>query len=651
MVEHPHGWWSLLPPVVAIVLAIATRRVVLSLLLGVFAGALVLAKGNPFVAVATTASEHLWPALADEDKLHVFAFTTLMGVMVGIISRAAGMQGLVNVLTPLARSRRGGQLTTWALGLFVFFDDYANTLLLGNTLRPLTDRLKISREKLAYLVDSTAAPVSGLALVSTWVAGEIGYIQDGLDKLPPEVGWSALGLFLQSIPYRFYVLWALAMVPLVALLRRDFGPMWRAERKAWQEGGLEHNDTDVTLVSSPTDPEPGTPARWYNAVIPIGVTVGVILAMMYQSGRSAFPAAADPSAMEVFGEADTYGSLLWGALAGAVTAALMVRMQGLLDTRQLKASAAAGGLMMAPALVILWLASALSTMTGNQPSAEDAGRAEAAQVRVEAEVVATWKATGELRPALARLAKAPRYADTVVRSLVDAGADIEELGLELKRLGVPETLLVSWLRRAGVTGERLQRVEEALRGQADSSPDVAAVTTWKVNPYPYSTYRLYTGAYLTGLLKDRLPFVWFPTVIFVLSSAISFATGTSWGTMGIVMPLAVPLVYQVGLSEGVTAGSEHPIVLSVIGGVLAGAIFGDHCSPISDTTILSSQASGCDHLAHVWTQMPYAVSVGILSVVIGTLPVAWGVSVWLLLPLGVAAIIGLLLTIGRDASG
>ena len=306
---------------------------------------------------------------------------------------------------------------------------------------------------------------------------------------------------------------------------------------------------------------------------------------------------------------------------------------------------------MAPALVILWLASALSTMTGNQPSAEDAGRAEAEQVRVEAEVVATWKATGQLQPALARLAKAPRYADAVVGSLVDAGADIEELGLELKRLGVPETLLVSWLRRAGVTGERLQRVEEALRGQADSSPDVAAVTTWRVNPYPYSTYRLYTGAYLTGLLKDRLPFVWFPTVIFVLSSAISFATGTSWGTMGIVMPLAVPLVYQVGLSEGVTAGSEHPIVLSVIGGVLAGAIFGDHCSPISDTTILSSQASGCDHLAHVWTQMPYAVSVGILSVVIGTLPVAWGVSVWLLLPLGVAAIIGLLATIGRDASG
>ncbi len=642
MAEHPYGWLSLLPPLVAIVLAIATKRVVLSLLVGIFAGGLVLSHGDPFSAIAGTLSEHLWPALADEDKLHVFAFTTLMGVMVGIISRAAGMRGLVDLLTPWARSRRGGQLTTWALGLFVFFDDYANTLLLGNTLRPLTDRLKISREKLAYLVDSTAAPVSGLALVSTWVAGEIGYIQDGLEKLPAEVDWSALGLFLQSIPYRFYVLWALAMVPLVALLNRDFGPMWRAEQDAL--AGVDASDAGESLAHGPTDPGEHTPARWYNAVVPIMVTVAVILAIMYQTGRRAFPPDADPSWMDVFGEADAYGSLLWGALAGAVLAAVMVRVQGLLDAREIKAAAAAGGLMMAPALVILWLASALSTMTGNQPSAQDAGELAARRTASVQRAVGAWQATGNLTWALQSLRQSPGDASQAVAALVESGASPEELAMGLVRLGVPAGQTIDWLRRAGVSRSSLSRLEARLSKVKPASDDGVR---WRADPYPYSGYRLYTGAYLTGLLKDRLPFAWFPTVIFVLSSAIAFATGTSWGTMGIVMPLAVPLVYQVGQATGVTLGSEHPVVLSVIGGVLAGAIFGDHCSPISDTTILSSQASGCDHVAHVWTQLPYALAVGILSVVLGTVPVAWGVPVAVVLPLGVLAIVGLLYGLGR----
>ncbi len=611
MTEHPFGFLSILPPVVAIILAIATRRVVVSLLAGVFIGALVLSRGDPAGAVGSTLTEHLWPALVDEDNLHVFAFTTLMGVMVGIISRAAGMRGLVDVLTPLARSRRGGQLTTWALGLFVFFDDYANTLLLGNTLRPLTDRLKISREKLAYLVDSTAAPVSGLALVSTWVAGEIRYIQDGLDKLPVELEWSALGLFLASIPYRFYVLWALAMVPLVALLNRDFGPMWRAEqdavRKGVGKGGL--GEASVESVAGPTDPDDATPARWYNAVVPIVVTVGVILWIMYRTGRAEFAADAAPSLMEIFGGADAYGSLLWGALTGAALAAVMVRLQGLLDGKELKRSAAAGGLMMAPALVILWLASALSAMTGNQPSPADGAEVELQKVAAVNRALGVWKGTGDVGAALNVAREESRFAGEIADALVAAGVD------------------------AG----KLDEVESGTGSSSSAG-------------FTYSSYRLYTGAYLTSLLKDRLPFGSFPTVIFVLSAAIAFATGTSWGTMGIVMPLAVPLVYQVGVATGVTPGSEHPIILGVIGGVLAGAIFGDHCSPISDTTILSSQASGCDHVAHVWTQLPYALSVALVSVVVGTLPVALGVSVWLVLPVGVGAIAALLWFAGKPTA-
>ncbi len=181
---HPYGILSLLPPVVAIVLAIVTRRAALSLVVGIFFGAMVTTGGNPMTALHDTLEINLWPTLVDEGKMRVFSFTLLMGAMVGIICRSGGMKGLVNCISPLARGRRSGQMTTWALGLLIFFDDYANTILLGNTLRPLCDRLRISREKLAYLVDSTAAPVAGLALVSTWVAVEIDYVKDGLAMLP-----------------------------------------------------------------------------------------------------------------------------------------------------------------------------------------------------------------------------------------------------------------------------------------------------------------------------------------------------------------------------------------------------------------------------------------------------------------------------------
>jgi Na+/H+ antiporter NhaC len=229
----------LLPPLAAILLAITTRRVVFSLGSGVFLGALILAGGNPLLAVTTMLEDHLWTSLIDPGHLRVFAFTALMGAMVGVIHRSGGMTGVVYLLAPWARGRRSGQLTTWLLGLVVFFDDYANTLLLGTTLRPLADRLKISREKLAYLVDSTAAPVAGLALVSTWVAGEIGFIRAGFADLGDGVAEAdAFRIFVATIPYRFYVLWALMLVPLVALLGRDIGPMWQAEQRA-SGGGAE----------------------------------------------------------------------------------------------------------------------------------------------------------------------------------------------------------------------------------------------------------------------------------------------------------------------------------------------------------------------------------------------------------------------------
>ena len=564
--EHPFGWLSLLPPAVAILLAIVTQRVVPSLLVGILVGGLVLEHGSLLPAVSNSLTIHLWPTLADWGKLRVFAFTLLMGSMIGIVNRCGGMRGLVNVVSVWARNRREGQMVVWALGLFVFFDDYANTLLLGTTLRPLTDRLRISRQKLAYLVDSTAAPVAGLAVVSTWVAVEIGYIQDGLDKLPIDGQWNAFAIFVQSIPYRFYVLWALLFIPIVAWLGRDMGPMLHAERNSLRSGPRATRDS---IRNDSHSHYSQISARWYNAIVPIGVTVGSIMYLLYSTGRAQFPAGADPTIWKVLGESNSYSSLFWGALAGAVVAAAMSALQRLLSLRQIVEAAAHGARLMVPALIILWLASSLSSMAGNKPS--------------------------------------------------KAGEAISQ--------DTPSAAM-----------------EGLVRGPDQDDPSRSLEAA---NPYPYSSYRLYTGSYLGELLEENLPVWTLPTLVFLLSVVVAFSTGTSFGTMGIIMPLAIPLVHSMLTSNGNQLPAADPIFLAAISGVLAGAIFGDHCSPISDTTVLSSQASGCDHVAHVRTQLPYALLVGAVSIVCGTLPIGLGVPVWVLLPLGPVLLAVLLRVLGK----
>lgn len=548
MFEHPYGPLSLLPPLAAIVLAIVTRRVVFSLCSGVFLGALILSGGNPWRAVAAMLEDHLWTSLTDPAHLRVFAFTALMGAMVGVVHRSGGMLGVVQLLAPWARGRRSGQIVTWLLGLAVFFDDYANTLLLGTTLRPLADRLGISREKLAYLADSTAAPVAGLALVSTWVAGEIGFIQAGfagLDTGAAEV--DAFRIFVATIPYRFYVLWALMLVPLVALLGRDIGSMWHAERRALAK--LRHRDESPADRSQSVHAD--VPPRWHNAVLPVLVVIGVTGWLLIATGRQSLtgetrkpgaesgaapvpaeqvdpPAPADrpvPGWLDSFAAGDSYLALLYGSLAGLVTAVLWVRWQGTVPWDELRAAGLGGARQMLPALIVLWLAWALSAMT-----------------------------------------------------------DQDRLG---------------------------------------------------------------TAVYLGQLLEGRISAPWLPTAVFVLSSLVAFSTGTSWGTMGILMPLVIRVAWQVLSADGRPDAIHDPLLLATIGSVLAGAIFGDHCSPLSDTTILSSHASGCNHVEHVRTQMPYALLAGGVAILVGTLPVGFGANPWLMPPLAAAALVVGLFLFGR----
>lgn len=559
--SHPYGFLSLLPPIIAIALAILTRKAVWSLFAGLLVGSLMMRQGNPIDAIYDLFEVHLWPTLIDPGKLRVFSFTLLMGGLVGLIIRCGGMKGFVELISPLARSRRGGQLTTWAMGWVIFFDDYASSILLGNTLRPVCDRLKISREKLAYIVDSTAAPIAGLSLLSTWVAVEIDYIREGLSGIGDPAGFSAVELFVASIPYRFYVLGSLVLVALIAILGRDFGPMLTAERRCLTGEGDNGNADRSGSVTRDDESELNTeeiqPSHWINALGPIAVTVAVVIILIYATGASALAKNGDTtshSLREIVGAADSSVALQYGSLVGLIVAALLCRFQNLLDMRQIMRAIQQGAAVVIPAIAILWFASALSRMTSDRDAS--------------------------------------------------GAVSINESGEQT---------------------------------------------------YSHRDQRLYTGAYLASVITGGaaddgqmgLTLKLLPTITFVLAGIVSFCTGTSFGTMGMLIPLVLTLCYNLLAAGGEVVSPDNPLLLATLGGVLAGAVFGDHCSPISDTTILSSQACGCDHIAHVITQLPYALTMAAVAIVFGTLPIGWGVSPLVLLPLQFVALVVILFVFGR----
>lgn len=601
MDPHPFGPLCLTPPLLAIALAIITRRIVLSLILGIFAGAMVMAHGNPLVAVARTWETHLWAVLVDPGKLRMFSFTLLMGAMIGVITRSGGMQGLVKLVSPYANTRRRGQLATWLLGILVFFDDYANTMLLGSTLQPIYQRLRISREKLAYVVDSTAAPVAALAPLSTWVAIEIDSIASGLETLP-EFDAGAFGLFIASIPYRFYVWMALLLVPMTAILGRDFLNMHRAEQRA------ADGQQDASTNSVEEDIPPAT--GWWNAMLPILATLIVVVWFVATTGRS-------------------------GAMGSAVDAALS-------SVEPYKAQ-------LDPALV------------QQLQAATDFGAVRAATTGI-AEAVAKIDSTAEL-PALTQ----PKLSVMDVFGAADSSVALQYgalvgLGIALSLSLLGRILSFDQALAGAYAGARAVLPAVAILWCAAS---MSRMTTNKsvdgestMTPYEFRDHRLYTADYLTQILagatsdtgEDQAGLVsakFFPSIVFLMAGAVAFCTGTSWGTMGILLPMVVQTAYALLQAEGITVTASDPILVSSIGGVLAGAVFGDHCSPISDTTVLSSQWSGCDHLAHVWTQLPYAALAAFVSVVLGTLPLGFGISVWLLLPLQIAGMFLVLRLFGR----
>ena len=518
------GWFSLLPPLLAIVFALVFREVITALFAGVWLGALAVTGFDPLTATWRLVDDYVIGALADTDGGHpqIVIFSLLLGGMVGIIARNGGTMGIVDAVAPMARTPRRGRVATWLAGMGIFFDDYANTLIVGNTMRPVTDRLRISREKLAYLVDCTAAPVAALVPLSTWVGYEISLIADGLRIAAEQNPAMAEGLlaaspfnvFIETIPYRFYPLLALYFAALTAFSGRDFGAMAAAERRAATGGGLYRPGAQLTTDTSAQvmDPKEGAPQRWWNAGLPVLTVIVVVLAGLYTTGRTG--AGPGASLMDVFGAADPFATLLWGSLAGCLVAILLSTTQRILTLGESIDAMVSGMRAMMIAMIILVLAWSLGAVT------EDVG----------------------------------------------------------------------------------------------------------------------TAQYLSSILSERVALGLIPVIVFVTAAAISFATGTSWGTMAILLPLVIPLTVALGGYEpGFGGTADYSILLGAISSVLAGSIFGDHCSPISDTTVLSSMAAGCDHVDHVRTQLPYALLVAAVGMALGDIGTAYGLPIWV--ALGAAALI------------
>lgn len=321
-------WLTIIPPLLAIILAIVTKEVLISLFVGIWAGVFVLSGYQPFGSFFLVIESYIIPTIGNKyDYVPVLVFSLTIGGMIGIIANSGGIHDMVEKISKYAKSPKSGMISTWCMGIMIFFDDYANSLLVGNSMRPITDRLKISREKLAYIVDSTAAPVTCIAFISTWIGTELGYIAGALHNY--DQGKRAFEYFIASIPYHFYSLFAIGFVFLIAYMGRDFGAMYKAEKRARTTGKvLDDNANPLTSdeISDLTAPE-GKPCRWYNALIPILTVIFVTLFGLYYSGYKSIDNPSTANLREIIQAADSFEALLWAAVLGSVVAGILAISQ------------------------------------------------------------------------------------------------------------------------------------------------------------------------------------------------------------------------------------------------------------------------------------------------------------------------------------
>jgi Na+/H+ antiporter NhaC len=523
-------WLSIVPPLIAIALALIFKEVLISLFIGIFSGILILTGFYPsdwLKAIFAFADTYLIAALTDPDRMAVLVFSFLIGAMVNLVIKNGGMEGIISKLRKWAESPRRSQFITWLSGILIFFDDYANTLIVGNTMRPLTDKHRVSREKLAYIVDSTAAPITSIAFITTWIGAELGYIKGAIDTIGLDE--SAYSIFINSLRYSYYPVLSLFLVLMVIVLRKDFGAMLKVEKLA-RAGNYDYTRHTGKEEITENKVDKRYSFQWIFAIIPVFILIaGAFAALIYSGYDEATWADAETSIFvklsQTIGDADPYKALLWASISSLAAAFLLT-----IGFRVMK--------------------------LGNS-----------------------------------------------VETMVD--------GVKMM-LGAILILIFAW---------------------------VLADLTKELN----------TAEFLTNLLRGNINPYFLPLMAFIIAGLVSFSTGSSWGTMAILYPILLPLSYQLSIESGLDAGTTMEIFYHVTSVILAGAVFGDHCSPISDTTILSSLASSCNHIDHVRTQLPYALLVAGVSILLGHLLLSFFPLHWLLeFILCFAVLTGLLLLLGRN---
>ncbi len=545
-----YGVWTLIPPLLALLLAFLTRNVILSLFLGVLSGTwmVALVSGDLLGSITGAffnSTDYFIGTLADRWDAGIIMQVLVIGALIALITRMGGMRAIADLVVKIAKGPRSAQITMWISSWVIFFDDYANALIIGPIMRPLCDKYRISREKLAYIVDSTAAPVAGIMLISTWIGTELFNINEGL-AIAGVTGVTAYGIFIDTIPYRFYNIMALFFVFATAFLLRDFGPMLKAEIRARTTGETINPGSEVMETEKVIDEEKEeikenygilktskkvTPPNIWNALIPVGVLIISAVVLFYTNGAAAVGAEAleglsfFEAVREAYSNSDASIVLFQAGLLACIVAIIMGFFEKIFTLK---------------------------------------------------DGIETW----------AHGMKSMLFVCIVLILAWSIGSVIGDLG---------------------------------------------------------------TAHFLVSNLSDVLPQFIVPALIFIIAAVVSFATGTAYGTMAILLPLCIPLAAAiVGITgmEITSSGSAYAYILMCSSAVLTGAIFGDHSSPISDTSILSSMGAGCSLLDHVITQIVYAVTVGVV-VIAGYILVGLGLNVWITLLVMAAILVLILLFVGK----
>ena len=507
-------WYSVLPPLIAITLAVITTRLFLSLGVAVGMG-LLLALGQQKLSIQSFFSEVVWFVRAvtvGNDGIDLFNFWVILFVlfmmsMISVVIASGGIGSAISLLSYLAKGPRTTQLITALMGTAIFIGDYSNAMLVGPTMRPITDKYKVCREKLAYIVDSTSAPIAGLAFVSTWIGYEVGLF----NSVAETIGLDSDGysMFFDALPFRFYCILTILFVIVNAISGRDYGMMRRAQKRAKDTGNVSEPDAKVMGGINVDSDFEKISTQILSAFIPLIMLFGLILGGLWVDGQ---------------GSGSIFSLTSWrDALSNANNVKIL-----------------------ASAAISSFVASIIC----------------------------------------ARIFSKRTYSEILTAA------------------------------KEGLSGALL--------------PIAIILCAWGIKA---SCDKLMTGQYISSLLSDVVSPLWFPALVFIVASLTSFATGTSWGTMAILIPTAIPVAF-------VLDGDVYGITTIIcLGAVLDGAIFGDHCSPISDTTILSAIVSSCDPMHHVRTQMPYALTVAVIALLCGYLPAALGLPSYIGILIGLGVIV------------